>query len=389
VRVHFFSLALVVLCATPGGVRAESVLIYDDNLPAGVSDLEVACNLTGDYTCTRVAGEGEFTTEANAGTHDIIMVDLQNSWWVSPGAEEAMLDHIAGGGYAVLHLMDLQNHNATADELGAVVTATHPSSLDVYGGGELFNNEFDGGHSVPNPLRGGTNIGGMDQDLDAAVSDPSATAHFHYDNVITGAPALVTSHDETVVLIGFSPDETGQFDDDSDGIRDVREFLSNCLDYTLSCSDVDADGDGFSPCDGDCNDDDDDINPDALETPGDSIDSNCDGSDGEDGDGDGHGSPESGGDGAPSAPTAPPPATATTPTTTSTRTPPSPATTTWTTTATGSSTARTRRPAPTSPTTMTTAARPRAGTRPSGAASARRPPGRSRRWYRWRCWGCG
>ncbi len=295
-NIHWSALALTVLCVTPATVRAETVLIYDDNLPGGQSDLEEACNLTGDYTCTRATGEGEFATEAGTGNYDILMVDLQNSWFVSQGAEDAVLDHVAAGGYAVLHLIDLENHASTADALGAVVTGTHVPSQDVYGGGELFNNEPDGGYSVPNPLLGGTNLGGADQELDAAASDPTATARFHYENVIQGPPALVTSHGETVVLIGFSPDETGQVDVDGDGVRDVREFLSNCLDYTLSCSDVDGDGDGYTPCDGDCDDDDDDVHPDALETPGDGVDSNCDGSDGEDADGDGHGSPESGGD---------------------------------------------------------------------------------------------
>jgi hypothetical protein len=42
---------------------------------------------------------------------------------------------------------------------------------------------------------------------------------------------------------------------------------------------VDTDGDGFSPTDGDCADDDAAINPGATETAGDGVDSNCDGFD--------------------------------------------------------------------------------------------------------------
>ena len=41
---------------------------------------------------------------------------------------------------------------------------------------------------------------------------------------------------------------------------------------------VDADGDGFN-ADADCNDQDSAIHPEAPETPGDGIDSNCDNSD--------------------------------------------------------------------------------------------------------------
>ncbi|MCB9744287.1 MAG: hypothetical protein H6740_16940 [Alphaproteobacteria bacterium] len=58
--------------------------------------------------------------------------------------------------------------------------------------------------------------------------------------------------DSTVVALYGVPD-SGQFDD--------------------------FDGDGYSPADGDCDDEDDAIHPDAEETAGDSVDSNCDGSD--------------------------------------------------------------------------------------------------------------
>ncbi|MCB9761029.1 MAG: putative metal-binding motif-containing protein [Alphaproteobacteria bacterium] len=42
---------------------------------------------------------------------------------------------------------------------------------------------------------------------------------------------------------------------------------------------VDFDGDGWTVSDGDCDDTNADIHPDATETPGDTIDSNCDGAD--------------------------------------------------------------------------------------------------------------
>ncbi|MCB9744282.1 MAG: putative metal-binding motif-containing protein [Alphaproteobacteria bacterium] len=44
-------------------------------------------------------------------------------------------------------------------------------------------------------------------------------------------------------------------------------------------SQVDADGDGWTVQDGDCDDSNADIHPDAEETPGDGVDSNCDDAD--------------------------------------------------------------------------------------------------------------
>ena len=42
---------------------------------------------------------------------------------------------------------------------------------------------------------------------------------------------------------------------------------------------TDNDNDGWAQEDGDCDDDNADVNPDAEETPGDGVDSNCDGED--------------------------------------------------------------------------------------------------------------
>ncbi|MFT4974802.1 MAG: hypothetical protein ACI8S6_000685 [Myxococcota bacterium] len=52
--------------------------------------------------------------------------------------------------------------------------------------------------------------------------------------------------------------------------------------YGVAISDTgwtDDDGDGYSEHEGDCDDEDDAIHPDAEETAGDGIDSNCDGED--------------------------------------------------------------------------------------------------------------
>lgn len=81
----------------------------------------------------------------------------------------------------------------------------------------------------------------------------------------------------------------------SPALQEVRPAAMLLLGLTLSaCEEIsqpeygvaiidtgrtDIDGDGYSPEDGDCDDDNPDIHPEAEETPGDGIDSNCDGAD--------------------------------------------------------------------------------------------------------------
>lgn len=84
-------------------------------------------------------------------------------------------------------------------------------------------------------------------------------------------------------------DIEGDCNDDDDSINPgADEVPYDGIDQDCDGEDlVDVDGDGFSPEDGDCNDDDDSINPDADEIPYDGIDQDCDGEDLTDVDGDG------------------------------------------------------------------------------------------------------
>ena len=58
----------------------------------------------------------------------------------------------------------------------------------------------------------------------------------------------------------------------------------------------DVDGDGYTPIDGDCDDQNPDVHPEATDVVGDGVDQDCDGIDGVDADGDGYASEASGGE---------------------------------------------------------------------------------------------
>jgi hypothetical protein len=69
-------------------------------------------------------------------------------------------------------------------------------------------------------------------------------------------------------------DDTADSGDDTAGDTCISDLYG-----VPDTGDVDADGDGYTVADGDCDDTNADIHPGATETPGDGVDSNCDGND--------------------------------------------------------------------------------------------------------------
>ena len=103
--------------------------------------------------------------------------------------------------------------------------------------------------------------------------------------ILTFAAALMVGCPE-----GDDDDSTGDDDDatadDDDATADDDDDDTGDDDDTHSTDDMD--GDGYSPADGDCDDENPDVNPGEEEVPYDGLDNDCEGGDELDADGDGH-----------------------------------------------------------------------------------------------------
>ncbi len=272
-----------------GLARAEHVLVLDDTSPSAA---ESACGSLG-YSCVRVGSASEFATQLNGGGYDIVVVDTASIYFGDSGGEAALLDAHAAGLPIVFHSYDMESHSAYVQNFGVAIGNAESAVRQIY---QTTTTLFTEPNSVPSNIQGQNRNGINCVEVAPHSSDSTAYKVALYDTISSADGSATVSQNQQVVVLGFSSDEYASQDGDGDGTADIIELLANAIYVVNSCSQSDGDGDGYSACDGDCDDSSYSIGPDAVELPADGVDQNCDGSDGADGDGDGSGSLETGGD---------------------------------------------------------------------------------------------
>ena len=282
---------LAVSLLLPATSQAQSVLLVDDddnspNLSAYYEAAMADLGLT--YAVWDTAGGGGNGPHVQA----MLAADLV-IWWSGDhfgglkAFDEVMLaDYLDQGGKLFLSsqdtIYDLGITPFLTDYLGV---STNPNGDDA-GGVPLYGIAGDWvSDAYPAPPYD-YNAVGMSEYADDVGVEPHAVETFHSGGGLTGIGALrVEAADYRTMF--FATPFTPLFADPATAI----EILDRCIHWLAfgPCDSVDDDGDGFSECDGDCDDAESTVYPAAPEVCDDGIDQNCDGQTDEYADDDGDG----------------------------------------------------------------------------------------------------
>jgi len=199
--------------------------------------------------------------------------------WVSDAEHRAFIDADMDG-----YASDRFSDGTDCDDSDPAV---HPGAVELCDG---IDNNCDGEPEVGDDC--------VEPTGDFDTVDDDGDGFSEEDGDCDDDDASVNPEAEEVWYDGVDQDCSGGSDYDADGDGEDAESGGglDCDDTDAEMNTADVDGDGYSPCEGDCHDGDRNLSPTNQDTVGDGIDQNCDGVDGFDGDGDGSASGWSGGD---------------------------------------------------------------------------------------------
>jgi len=174
-----------------------------------------------------------------------------------------------------------------------------PGETDVDGDGFMVcSGDCDDSEAAANPGMAEIACDGIDNDCEPLTPDADDGDGDGYDECVDCDDSIAALNWDDMDGDGASPCHGDCDDGDPDvapGIGEECDGIDNDCDPATDEND-DADGDGFSECEGDCDDEDEDLHPDAVELCDGGLDNDCNPATDEIGDYDGDGISVCGGD---------------------------------------------------------------------------------------------
>ena len=259
-------LLLLLLSFVGSPVSAQSVLVF-----AGSSIVSSAVTRSG--LASTSANAAALEGELNSGNHDAVVLDL-SAGRPSGNWQTALSTFIAGGNGVVIVDPGLQGDAVLKAVLGVSCSNQFNDQLDLFPW-------TSGHHAFTQPNFLSTILSELDPGNPAgcklSTSVGIVIGGFTFSSTAGEGAVSVTSANK-VVTNSFDPRAYSGSDNNGNGIDDIVELIENELDFVL-CDQTDDDGDGFTLCEGDCNDNNAQAFPLAPEVPNDGIDQDCDGAD--------------------------------------------------------------------------------------------------------------
>ncbi len=267
-----------------GSAQAETVLVhYGAGGPGyGFANAASEAALNLGHTVILTDTPTEFETAFDAGGFDVLVVD-ECLFVLSPKIESRIESWVLGGGLAIFNFWDWSGFPSleTAFDVSGGVAMTNPPSIVAATGASV-----DFMADVTGPLVGDPLL--LTDGLEV-IPGPAGETVMRSGDPVTGRSLTVITLGGQAIAGGWCSMEMTGLDLDGDMVRDTTEIFEAQYAFLL---DTDRDGDGYLTSDGDCDDNDPTVHPDAAELC-DGLDNDCDGSlPPNEADGDSDGSPK-------------------------------------------------------------------------------------------------
>ena len=274
-------LVVTALLVLPTSAEAQSIVLVNDSADAALSQHweDALDSLVLAYTSYGpLVGNGPTAAELSAGE---IVIWFSGDVFSGPSAydEIQLTTFLDGGGHLLLssqdYLFGMTGVTPFAQTYLGVHNASYINGSDqgdepLYGiAGDYISDAW------PTPTYNYASVGMLYPNFADDLRTTGAAIETFTSGGYWTQVGVIRNEGANFRTMFFGTPFTPLFADPAQG----ADILWTCLQWLLNgpCDTVDVDGDGYSECDGDCDETDMTIHPSAAETCDDGIDSNCDG----------------------------------------------------------------------------------------------------------------